>query len=686
MRLCILLLALSISFAAFADAPAPRVVDIKSADGTLLKATFYPAAKPGPGVLLLHQGNRTRQSWDELAKQLAAAGINTLSYDMRLHGESGGMPLDKMTPEQRKGLTDRTKDDADAGLRYLASQPGVRKDDIGIGMAGWPGVVNGVEAARRHPEQVKSLVLMSGETVRDGLQYLHETQMPELFVVSDRDEYPPTREAMELLYDTASSPGKRLLRYSASGDAPWLWYETAFSDQDKVASTGDHGTDLFKPHPELPGMIVDWFVTTLITTPGHAPVDALAAAPLLNKLEWGGSAGIAEVTQQLEAARKQDPEVQLFPEADVDIIGEDYDRAGDSKSAIQVFKLNLLAYPDSIDAHSNLMDAYMQDGQKGLARPLAEQVLKLLDEGKMPLSSWADTPVRRAESRKDVEDVLQQLKQGTAAAFRDCPDCPEMVTIPAGSFTMGSSDAEKRWVVAHGGTLDSVADEAPQHPVALHAFAIGEYDVTRAEYAAFVKDTGHASVKGCYQQGNPDSPFYPDATWQAPGFSQTDQDPVVCVDWHDAQAYVAWLNTKSKGGGGYRLPTEAEWEYAARGGAPGKFWWGEDEDETAAPDHAWFKDDAGGATHPVGQKPANGFGLYDAAGDVWQWTEDCYVESYAKAPVDGSAVLGAPACRRSDRGGSWFYPAWLLRAATRERNPPDYKDGVLGFRVAKTLP
>jgi formylglycine-generating enzyme required for sulfatase activity len=88
----------------------------------------------------------------------------------------------------------------------------------------------------------------------------------------------------------------------------------------------------------------------------------------------------------------------------------------------------------------------------------------------------------------------------------------------------------------------------------------------------------------------------------------------------------------------------------------------------------------------VGQKPANGFGLYDAAGDVWQWTEDCYVESYAKAPVDGSAVLGAPACRRSDRGGSWFYPAWLLRAATRERNPPDYKDGVLGFRVAKTLP
>jgi tetratricopeptide (TPR) repeat protein len=246
---------------------------------------------------------------------------------------------------------------------------------------------------------------------------------------------------------TASSPGKRLVRYPASGDAPWLWYETAFSDQDKVASTGDHGTDLFKPHPELPSIIVDWFVTSLITTPGHAPVDAVAAAPILNKLEWGGSADLAEVTQQLQEARKKDPHVQLFPEADVDIIGEDYDRADDPKTAIQVFKLNLLAYPNSIDAHTNLMDAYMQDGRKDLARPLAEESLKLLDEGKMPLSSWADTPVRRAESRKDIEDVLQQLKQGATRAFRDCPDCSEMLPIPAGHFTMGGSPSPRlRWM------------------------------------------------------------------------------------------------------------------------------------------------------------------------------------------------------------------------------------------------
>lgn len=670
----VLLLTLILPVTVVADpAPAPRTVDIKSADGTPLKATFYPAAQPGPGVLLLHQGNRTRQSWEGLAKRLAAAGINTLTYDMRLHGESGGIPLDKMTPEQRGALTDRTKDDAEAGLLYLASQPGVMKDDIGIGMAGWPGVVNGVEAARRHPGLVKSMVLMSGETTRDGLQYLHETQTPELFVVSDRDEYPPTVEAMGLLYATAASPYKRLVRYSASGDAPWLWYETAFSDQDKVASTGDHGTDLFEPHPDLPGIIVDWFVTTLIKTPGHAPVDAMAAADTLDRLQWGGSAAAAEVTHQLQEARKRDPQAQLFPEADVDIIGEDYGRAGDFKTALEVFKLNLLAYPDSIDARSNVADAYVHLGQKQQGLALAREALGMLDAGK-PLCSWSDTPQRRGEIRKSLVDDIAQA--GSLAM-------PEMVAIPGGRFTMGSTLAEKQWAVDHGSTMPSVSDEAPQHEVTLKAFALGKYDVTRGEFAAFVQDTGYVMPKGCYQQGNPDSPFYKDADWQDPGFKQSDQDPVVCVTWHDAQAYVAWLNKKFPGGG-YRLPTEAEWEYAARAGSAGKFWWGDD--VALAPEHGWFKDDAGGRTHPVGQKGANAFGLYDMAGDVWQWTEDCYADDYSKAPLDGSAAGGDAACRRSDRGGSWFYPSWLLRAATRERNPPGYRDSVLGFRVAKSLP
>ena len=373
-----------------------RVVDLKASDGTMLKASYFAAAKPGPGVLLLHQSNRDRKSWDDVAGQLAAAGINTLTLDMRGFGESGGTRTGKLT------------DDIDTAFQYLVSQPGVQRDVIGVGGAGWLGILNSVEAARRHPAEVKSLVLLSGETLRDGLKFLHQAwQLPELFVFSDDDEYPPTQDAMKLLYVTASSPSKKLVHYSAAEDAPWVWYET--SDISKVPATGGHGTDMFKVHAELPGIIVHWFVTTLIKTPGHGPADALAAAPILNQLQMPG--GAAQVTRQLLEARRKDPQTQLWPEVAVDIIGEDYQRAGDVKNAIEIFKLNLLAYPDSADAHNNLADAYLADGQKDLARQYAEKALAMLDSHAAPLSSWSDTEQRRGEIRRDAEQILKKLKE-----------------------------------------------------------------------------------------------------------------------------------------------------------------------------------------------------------------------------------------------------------------------------------
>lgn len=376
--------------------PAPRVVDLKASDGTILKASYFAAAKPGPGVLLLHQSNRDRKSWDGEAAEIAASGFNTLSLDMRGFGDSGGARSDfKRMPE-----------DVDTALAFLTSQPGVDRQAIGLAGAGWLGVTYSVEAARRHPQQVKSLVLMSGETGRDGLQFLHQNpQLPELFVFSDEDEYPPTQDAMKLLYVTASSASKKLVHYSAAEDAPWLWYET--SDASKVPARGAHGTDMFKVHPELPGIVVQWFVTTLIRTPGHGPADTLAAADLLNKLQTPG--GVVQVKEQLLEARGKDPQAQLWPEAAVDIIGEDYQRVGDIKTAIEVFKLNLLAYPDSADAHSNLADAYLADGQKDLARQYAEKSLAMLDSHAAPASSWSDTAQRRAEIRHDLEDVLKKV-------------------------------------------------------------------------------------------------------------------------------------------------------------------------------------------------------------------------------------------------------------------------------------
>jgi formylglycine-generating enzyme required for sulfatase activity len=296
--------------------------------------------------------------------------------------------------------------------------------------------------------------------------------------------------------------------------------------------------------------------------------------------------------------------------------------------------------------------------------------------------------------------------------FRDCPGCPEMVVLAAGNFTMGSSAREKSWAASHGGSAGSVADEAPQHEVSVPSFALGKYDVTRGEYAAFARETGYPDGDGC-GSGRAILKWEKDATlsWENAGQAQTDRDPVVCVSWQDARAYIAWLNRKAHPGGAasengpYRLPSEAEWEYAARAGTTTTFYWGDD--DAAAPVLAWFNANSGcanvsglfcerGKTHPVGAKPPNGFGLYDMAGNVWQWTEDCYDNSYVGIAADGRANA-APSrdpkandshgdCLRVDRGGSWMFPAWLLRPATRERNPAGFRADIMGFRVARTLP
>ena len=394
-QMCILAV---FTFASFAQAQqSPRVVDLKTSDGTLLKASYFPASKPGPGLLLFHQSNRDRKSWDGVAQQLAAAGMNVLTVDSRGHGESPGK-----TKEAEKWWPE----DLDPVFNYLVSQPGVNRDVIGAGGAGVQGVENAVEIARRHPGQVKSLALLSGETARPGLEFLHQaSQLPELFVTDDDDEYPPTQEAMQLLYASASSPGKKLIHYAAAEEAPWLWYEPF--DIGKVPAKGGHGTDMFQVHPELPGIIVHWFETTLLKTPGRAPADAVAAAPVLAEVEFND--GAARAQRQLIETRKKDPRAQLWPEISMSIVAQDYQRAGDLKNAIAVFKLNLLAYPDSADANESLAEAYLADGEKELARKFAEKSLYLLATPGIPASSWTNTDEYRGEIRKGAQHVLDKL-------------------------------------------------------------------------------------------------------------------------------------------------------------------------------------------------------------------------------------------------------------------------------------
>lgn len=207
--------------------PAQRVVDLTAADGTKLKATYFSANSPGPGVLLLHQCNRQRKVWDGLAEQLAASGINVLTLDYRGFGESGGIPVDKATPQQAQEAQAKWPGDIDVALQYLESQPGVKRDTIGVGGASC-GVNNSLQTARRHSE-VKSLVLLSGNTDLNGRNFLrNDKTVPVFFDYADDDEFKPTITAVLWLYSITADPSKKLVRYP----------------------NGGHGADIFPVHPD----------------------------------------------------------------------------------------------------------------------------------------------------------------------------------------------------------------------------------------------------------------------------------------------------------------------------------------------------------------------------------------------------------------------------------------------------
>jgi dienelactone hydrolase len=374
--------------AAAQPAPATRVVDLKASDGTILKATYFAAVKSGPGVLLLHQCNRQRKVWDDLAGQLAIAGISVLTFDLRGFGESGGSPFAKLTPQEDAQVeAEKWPGDIETAFQFLVSQPGVTRDVIGVGGASC-GVNNSIQTARRHPGEVKSLVLLSGGTDLAGRRFLHqESQPPALFAMADDDEFRPTVEIVPWLFSVSSSPGKRFVHYA----------------------TGGHGADMFTVHPELRGEIVDWYVTTLITTPGSAPPNKSSApaspsAQILNQIETPG--GVEQVAQTLAQARRSDPKAIIFPETVVNSMGYEHLQAGDTKNALEILKLNVTSYPESPNAYDSLSDAYLADGQKDQARQNAKKAIELL------ANDTTDPQARRNAIRDNAQLKLKQLGEG----------------------------------------------------------------------------------------------------------------------------------------------------------------------------------------------------------------------------------------------------------------------------------
>jgi formylglycine-generating enzyme required for sulfatase activity len=284
-------------------------------------------------------------------------------------------------------------------------------------------------------------------------------------------------------------------------------------------------------------------------------------------------------------------------------------------------------------------------------------------------------------------------------SFKECDHCPEMVVVPAGSFTMGSPKSER------DRDKEKDKDESPQHIVSFgRPFAVGKLEVTVDQFAAFVKETGHDTGSKCGTLEDGKLQVRSNRSWRNPGFLQNGSYPAVCLNWNDAKAYAAWLSRTT--GKEYRLLTEAEWEYAARsktkpGPAP-RFPFGDDEsamcangnglDQTAKKTilgtRGWtfFSCSDGYAyTAPVGSFSANAFGLHDMLGNVLEWTEDCDHDNYRGAPVDGSAWTSGDCSYRSLRGGAWHLPPRALRVAKRNWHPADNRGDHQGIRVARTL-
>jgi formylglycine-generating enzyme required for sulfatase activity len=250
------------------------------------------------------------------------------------------------------------------------------------------------------------------------------------------------------------------------------------------------------------------------------------------------------------------------------------------------------------------------------------------------------------------KEKANALNPGTE--FKECAaGCPTMVVLPAGKFTMGSPDNEK----------DRSDSEGPQHEVVIaKPFAVSKTEVTFAEWDAC------AVAGGC--------PKASDSTW-----GRGDR-PVINVSWDDAKQYADWLSKMT--GKKYRLLTEAEWEYAARAGSQTRFSFGDDEAQLEQ--YAWYIRNSEKRTQPVGDKIANAFRLHDMHGNVYEWVEDFWHDSYRGAPTDGSAwTKDGNESQRVVRGGSWGNSPRLLRAAYRSSDSPDIRDNDRGFRLARTL-
>jgi dienelactone hydrolase len=368
---------------AYCEGPSRKDVDILSPDGTKLRATFFPAQHPGPGVLLLHMCNTSRKSWDPVAALLSSNGINALTIDNRGFGESGGPRYEGASPQTEAQIEKSWPADFDAAYRYLSSKPGVDKARIGVG-GGSCGVNNAIGVAERH-DSIKALVLLAGGTDLKGFDFLLRHPWIPLFTAAAADdEYiHAAPELMRWFSEVTENPRDQFF---------------GFKD-------GRHGTEIFGPHPELERDIVAFFQENLI----KSPVDANArftphrtqASEFWKLAAQPGYAKRAE--QVFETVRKRDADAVLFPEYMMNLLG--YDRLQkDSAEGLILLKLNSEAYPQSANTWDSLSDAYIANGKTDLALSSEEKCLQAIPTDPAPNAEF------KAALRREAEEKIVHLK------------------------------------------------------------------------------------------------------------------------------------------------------------------------------------------------------------------------------------------------------------------------------------
>jgi len=284
-----------------------------------------------------------------------------------------------------------------------------------------------------------------------------------------------------------------------------------------------------------------------------------------------------------------------------------------------------------IDENENLKKQIKQlEDLKGKEAELTDQINRLNKEIK-DLNKNMDTLTNENKKQKNL--LIQQKKEKQANSIG-----MKFLLIPAGELNMGSEESD---------------DEKPVHKVKIkNPFYLGTYPVTLREWKV-VMDDEPSDFKG-------------------------DDLPVETVSWDNVQEFIKKLNVK-EGTDKYRLPSEAEWEYACRAGTTTKYSFGDSESELGG--YAWYDDNSEGKTHPVGQKDPNSWGLHDMHGNVWEWVQDEWHDDYDGAPTDGSAWESGDGANRVNRGGSWGGPAGFCRSADRFHDDPGFRDRYLGFRL-----